>query len=565
MGEYRTLSEAETEKLYEGFPDIDAEKYTEEANSLFTPYLFFHKGRENIELWSGCCMRHEHIDYIPQLITDVEMSILDGRHNGMSICPFCGKRVQLKDTRYLGKKAKLLEYNPIIILKAESGKLYARAYWSMKDYQKELNAPPRFMLSGCYIFEPGKAHQAYPNIYDKYQYCTLTGNYDPAHRIITEPFIEGSGCWWKYTTYTVLGLEEIGDSAFKYCQYEEFESGPQRRDCMKYLAACCIYPRAIEMLMKTGMEKLVWDLVAGRRKNSQIINWNAESFDEAFKGLGKNELRAWRSSGAPLEALRTYKQLQHRGLPESFDSLAGIYRDFYETDTVLRYCRKYAIRPSRLHGYLLKHSGKPMKEAPGWEAKKKLQTAWKLWKDYVDMCEKLHYDLSQETVLLPGDLRRKHDEAAEAQSLMEERLAAEHRAELQLAAAERLKSWQKKYNFELDDYFIRVAESAEEIVKEGKTLQHCVGGYAERHLKGQLTILFLRRRETPEASLYTIEMNGNRLQQIHGYKNERDGKPSPRQTMDWLLTPWLRWLEQGSKREKDGSPRLQKAKEGKTA
>ena len=65
-------------------------------------------------------------------------------------------------------------------------------------------------------------------------------------------------------------------------------------------------------------------------------------------------------------------------------------------------------------------------------------------------------------------------------------------------------------------------------------------------------------------SLYTIEMQGNRLIQIHGYENDR-GKAQPRDTMAWILEPWLNWIEKGSKRNKDGSPKLPKKVEGKTA
>ena len=118
----------------------------------------------------------------------------------------------------------------------------------------------------------------------------------------------------------------------------------------------------------------------------------------------------------------------------------------------------------------------------------------------------------------------------------------------------------EKYNFEMDDYFIRVAENAEEIRLEGKTLEHCVGGYAERHMAGKTTILFLRRKSAPEASLYTIEMDGNRLCQIHGFRNERGGAPAPKKTMEWMLKPWLAWLKKGSPRDRDGTPKLPKSR-----
>ena len=61
---------------------------------------------------------------------------------------------------------------------------------------------------------------------------------------------------------------------------------------------------------------------------------------------------------------------------------------------------------------------------------------------------------------------------------------------------------------------------------------------------------------------------GDRLVQIHGYKNEWDGAANPRTKMAWMLDPWLDWIERGSPRKKDGTPKLRKIKkteEAKTA
>ena len=81
-------------------------------------------------------------------------------------------------------------------------------------------------------------------------------------------------------------------------------------------------------------------------------------------------------------------------------------------------------------------------------------------------------------------------------------------------------------------------------------------------MSGKTTILFLRRVEAPETPVYTIQMNGNSLVQIHGFKNEGvySGKgriaPDPRNTMRWILDPWLKWVQKGSPRTKNGAPRL---------
>ena len=88
-------------------------------------------------------------------------------------------------------------------------------------------------------------------------------------------------------------------------------------------------------------------------------------------------------------------------------------------------------------------------------------------------------------------------------------------------------------------------------------------------MSGQTTILFLRRIDAPDVSLYTIQMNGDTLAQIHGYKNERleSGRsaPNPRETMRWLLDPWIEWLKKGSPRREDGTARIPKHKEAKSA
>ena len=93
-----------------------------------------------------------------------------------------------------------------------------------------------------------------------------------------------------------------------------------------------------------------------------------------------------------------------------------------------------------------------------------------------------------------------------------------------------------------------------EIAAEGKALKHCVGGYAERHLSGSTTILFLRDRRRPGKPLVTIEMRGKEIAQIHGYRNDLYAKADPREKYAEILEPWLAWLAAGSRRDKRGRP-----------
>lgn len=53
----------------------------------------------------------------------------------------------------------------------------------------------------------------------------------------------------------------------------------------------------------------------------------------------------------------------------------------------------------------------------------------------------------------------------------------------------------------------RVAGSAEELIAEGDALHHCVGTYADRHAKGQCTIVMIRKQSKPDKPYYTMELS----------------------------------------------------------
>ena len=71
----------------------------------------------------------------------------------------------------------------------------------------------------------------------------------------------------------------------------------------------------------------------------------------------------------------------------------------------------------------------------------------------------------------------------------------------QKKAAERFDKLMKLYGMEKDGYFIRAPHDCAEIIDEGKALEHCVGGYAARHAKGETTILFMRSAAWPDKPL----------------------------------------------------------------
>lgn len=87
-----------------------------------------------------------------------------------------------------------------------------------------------------------------------------------------------------------------------------------------------------------------------------------------------------------------------------------------------------------------------------------------------------------------------------------------------------------------DEFEIIVPREPGDIINEGASLNHCVGGYLESVAHGYKTILFLRKVSNPDKSFYTIEVGDSRIVQIHGNHNRWLGNnPEAIQfVIDWL-------------------------------
>ena len=91
--------------------------------------------------------------------------------------------------------------------------------------------------------------------------------------------------------------------------------------------------------------------------------------------------------------------------------------------------------------------------------------------------------------------------------------------------------------FSADGLLIRQPHSLKEIEDEGRILSHCVGGYAERHAMGKLSIMFLRKVSEPNKPYYTVEVSQyGGIVQCRGYRNnavQNGGEAKPPEIKDF--------------------------------
>lgn len=470
------------------------------------------------------------------------------KHRDSCCCPSCGNNAQVIVAGRMGTRCHdMWEQIHFVILRAEKdGWLSAVALTCIKNYSgRNWDVCVREDVERIYLFRPGTA------------LCWKNGwHYNGAwHRTwermsnITDPYPTTSGMWGYSAPqkYILIGADQITESSLKYCGAEsvDFRMKTDTRKCnglVRYLGEYCHRPQ-LELCAKLGMHDVINDLVFWGTANAKVVNWRAKSLP-AFLRLPKSEAKQYmklkRKTVKILQVLQASRKAEGKCDWESARFFDGTSRRELAMDEIM----------PRLHGRKLRQVTRYL-DRQGSTAT--------LWPDYIDMAQRLHYDLTRDDVFLPKNLRERHDGAA-----------ANIRAEEDAAAKEkyrrRFKRMQKRMEFAHDGLCIVIPQSGEEIRTEGKVQKICVGAYAERHLRGETTILFLRNADAPEEPMVTIEVTPKTpwdIRQIHGYRNDagvaREDRPENKYKD--FLDIWKGWMKRGSPRDSQGKPIIETTKE----
>lgn len=132
------------------------------------------------------------------------------------------------------------------------------------------------------------------------------------------------------------------------------------------------------------------------------------------------------------------------------------------------------------------------------------------WRDYIRYAEILKYNFKRDSNLFPPDVLKAHNRARWINSVqhMEKDIVAIQKM------SGRLNSM---YRFAGMGFIIRAPFSADEIIKEGSELLHCVASYMDRIAVSETTILFIRREDKPDKPFFTLEIRDGRVRQLRGF------------------------------------------------
>lgn len=314
---------------------------------------------------------------------------------------------------------------------------------------------------------------------------------------------------------------EIKRSSFCYFNPDEILRGENRRWIVNALVTFANNP-ALEMYAKSGMDRLV-DHLLNKGGKTAMVNRRAKTVKSQLRLKDNAQVKRLIEKKGDirfLEVLSYEKKHEYQWTPEQEAFVYEMYQ--YTQKDSMELCLTYmSIQKimNRIRRY-----------------QKDYGSAWSTlshYADYLTMRADLGYDMTNEVFLFPNELKEKHDQMVKEKNAVRDKFHEAKKNREYPKIQENYEKWEKQYSYADENYLIRPAKDAAEIVREGRTLHHCVGGdnYLSKHNGGRTTILFLRRVGEPEEPYYTIEIKGNEILQWYG---KHDKKPD-----EEIIGPWL--------------------------
>lgn len=122
------------------------------------------------------------------------------------------------------------------------------------------------------------------------------------------------------------------------------------------------------------------------------------------------------------------------------------------------------------------------------------------YSDYVKQCGELKLNIDDTAIKTPKDFNTMH-----------ERTSGEVKIKRDKETDEKIKAFYKDIHGLTEwtdgEYSVIMPKTAAAIIKEGKEMHHCVGGYCGRVAKRESVILFIRRNANKRAAFVTMEIH----------------------------------------------------------
>lgn len=410
--------------------------------------------------------------------------------------------------KYAEKKAQHIGISWIVWLQEYEGTLLARTF-AAKNTRKE----------GLQLFEvmrevPGERFLLQRNMW----MSCMTGWqcwFPKANEIIdcdwqSQDVKKRPGVWTQ-----IINPEKVTETAlFQYCGWRKDKQVP----LLDYLHLWLEKP-GIEFFGKMGMRPKA-SLVAKAEKDGNFRKWLRNLTPEQVDQINLH------GPSAALEAYKTHEDIA------ACDARMSRHRSLHIT---VRRHAKEAVEAGwsaeKIRDYLTQQAKATGRHCYGYDI-----PDLNIYGDYIHAAAVLRLDLKDTKVAFPRELQRMHDlRCAQLQSIRakEDRIKKQEMTKRFRTRAQELKRFERAGAA----FCIIIPSAPEDLKKEGKALNHCVGemGYDIKMANGKTFIAFLRKIESKETAFVTIEydLEKKELRQCYGYHDSKPLKDAQTFADEW--------------------------------
>lgn len=306
--------------------------------------------------------------------------------------------------------------------------------------------------------------------------------------------------------------KNLKGTILQYSEAKEFSKRYNSFNLFQYMERYREYPQ-IEVFLKMGLYKIVRNMVLGE---CGIIADKTAKKPADFFGIYPERVKSLIKKEGDIQYLKVYrkeKRLDKRFTERQVEAVKVCQLEQYLNADIFNYTGL-----DRLINNIERYAGCKAVESDCTTQELHLEVVARKYIDYIKMRKEQGYDLHNSVYLFPRNLDIAHDALLE--EINKDKIE-KRKAEIALRYPDIEKNYRKlcyRYSCQTEDYLIRPARSAVEIMREGRILHHCVGSdnYLDKHNRGVSYILFLRRRTKPEEPYITIEIKGEHIVQWYG-------------------------------------------------
>lgn len=147
-----------------------------------------------------------------------------------------------------------------------------------------------------------------------------------------------------------------------------------------------------------------------------------------------------------------------------------------------------------------------------------------MWLDYIRMRKaKGNFDKKNSMIVFPRYLRKAHDEMLGWKHNHEKEVEKAKHAEMFKRLHEVALKVTKQFQFQNSKYLMTVPQTGDEIIQEGEEQHICVGRFDQNYMKNMASgvglVLFVREKEAPDKSFFTVEVRDGKVLQVRGKYN----------------------------------------------